>query len=53
MEIRSAEGVRAGYVVATKVYRKTSQGWRLVAHHASPGSTDAPPDISEAPSVLH
>ncbi|MCK6434579.1 MAG: nuclear transport factor 2 family protein [Aquabacterium sp.] len=53
VEIRSAEGVRTGYVVATNVYRKTSQGWRLVAHHASPGSTDAPPDISEAPSVLH
>jgi hypothetical protein len=28
--------------------RKTSQGWRLVAHHASPGSTDSPPEISEA-----
>src|SRR5215510_1430267 len=35
--IRGAEGTRHAYVVATNVYLKTGLGWRLVAHHASPG----------------
>jgi hypothetical protein len=40
-------------VVATNVYLKTSQGWRMVAHHASPGTAQETPEIVEAPSVLH
>lgn len=27
---------RQGTVVATNVYRRTGQGWRMVVHHASP-----------------
>ncbi|MBI3367299.1 MAG: nuclear transport factor 2 family protein [Burkholderiales bacterium] len=46
-------GPRVGYVVATNVYAKTAQGWRLVAHHASPGTPDAQAEVVEAPSVLH
>ena len=49
----TAEGVRTGFVVATNVYLKTAQGWRMVAHHASPGTAQETPEISEAPSVLH
>ena len=44
---------RVGYVLATNVYVKSVQGWRIVAHHASPGTPDAPAEITEAPSVLH
>jgi ketosteroid isomerase-like protein len=29
------------YVLATNVYHKTAQGWRMVVHHASPGSQSA------------
>src|SRR5215471_3692817 len=40
--IAGAEGMQHGYVVATNVYLKTTLGWRLVVHHASPGSATAP-----------
>ena len=43
----------AAWVIATNVYVKSALGWRMVAHHASPGSSVEPPEISEAPSVLH
>lgn len=41
------------WVVVTNVYIKSAQGWRMVAHHASPGGSREPPEISEAPAVLH
>jgi ketosteroid isomerase-like protein len=47
------EGERTGWVMATNVYLKTAQGWRMVAHHASPGTVQEPPELSELPSVLH
>ena len=34
------EGEQFAWVVATNVYVKTAQGWRLVAHHASPGTRE-------------
>jgi len=40
-------------VVATNVYAKTAQGWRMVAHHASPGTRTEPPDVSISTPVLH
>jgi ketosteroid isomerase-like protein len=51
--IGTSEGTRTGWVMATNVYLKTSQGWRMVAHHASPGTANEPPELVEAPSVLH
>jgi ketosteroid isomerase-like protein len=53
IELQTDEGPRTGWVVATNVYLKTAQGWRLVAHHASPGTAQETPEIVEAPSVLH
>ena len=47
------EGPQVAYVLATNVYVKTSLGWRLVAHHASPGSAQELPEVGETPSVLH
>ena len=41
------------WVLATNVYLKTAQGWRLVAHHASPAGDLAEPASGEAPSTLH
>lgn len=46
------EGPRTAYVLATNVYLSTAQGWRLVAHHASPGSLKAPDDGPES-AILH
>ena len=51
--IQSTEGAQQGFVVATNVYTKTAQGWRMVAHHASPGSANEPGEPEEAPSTLH
>jgi len=51
--IVTVEGPRTGWIVATNVYVKTSQGWRMVAHHASPGAPDEIPEIIDTPSVLH
>ena len=38
IEVLTADGPRHAWVIATNVYHKTAQGWRLVAHHASPGT---------------
>ncbi len=53
IQIRTPEGPQTAWVVATNVYLKTAQGWRLVSHHASPGSPREVQDIVEAASTLH
>lgn len=54
IDVVTVEGPRTGWIVATNVYVKTSQGWRMVAHHASPGAPDELPEIGEpTPSILH
>jgi ketosteroid isomerase-like protein len=53
VEALSEEGPIQAYVLATNVYHKTPQGWRLVVHHASPGSQGEAQEISQAPQVLH
>ena len=53
IEVLTDEGPRHAYVVATNVYHKTVQGWRMVAHHASPGTANDVQEIIEAPAVLH
>ncbi|MDI1267883.1 MAG: DUF3225 domain-containing protein [Polaromonas sp.] len=53
IEIMTEEGPRHAYVIATNVYHKTAQGWRLVAHHASPGTPREMQEISDSPQVLH
>jgi len=44
---------QSAWVIATNVYMKTAQGWRLVAHHASPGTPREVKEIVETASVLH
>ena len=53
VDIKTNEGEQTAWVIATNVYLKTAQGWRLVAHHASPGSSREMPEIADAPSTLH
>ncbi len=54
VDIATAEGAQTAWVLATNVYFKTTQGWRLVLHHASPGSPrEAQEIVAEAPSTLH
>ena len=51
--VMTAEGPRDAWVIATNTYHKTAQGWRLVAHHASPGSIEELQEGAAAPPVLH
>jgi uncharacterized protein (TIGR02246 family) len=52
VEVNTDEGARAAWVMATNVYLQTARGWRLVAHHASPGRLQ-PPEETPAGGVLH
>ena len=40
IRVASEEGPRLAWVVATNVWTRTATGWRLVSHHASPGTVD-------------
>jgi ketosteroid isomerase-like protein len=53
VEVLTPEGAAQAWVIATNVYHKTAQGWRMVAHHASPGTQSEIQEISGAPQVLH
>ncbi|MDH4287830.1 MAG: nuclear transport factor 2 family protein [Aquincola sp.] len=53
VDIRTAEGSQTAWVIATNVYLKTAQGWRLVLHHASPGSPHDAQEMTDAPATLH
>ena len=53
IEVLTEEGPRHAYVIATNVYHKTAQGWRLVAHHASPGTPREMQEVFDTPQVLH
>lgn len=53
VSIQTDQGERAGYVIATNVFVRTAQGWRLVSHHASPGSAQESGETAEFRSTLH
>ncbi|RZI92244.1 MAG: DUF4440 domain-containing protein [Variovorax sp.] len=53
VDVLTAEGPRHAFVLATNVYHNTPQGWRMVAHHASPGSAREPDAAGEGPQTLH
>jgi hypothetical protein len=58
IETAGAGGMQTHWVLASNFYVKTALGWRLAAHHASPGMTQEPeaPGLSAPgswPSTLH
>ena len=53
VDVMSPEGPMQAYVLATNVYHKTPKGWRLVVHHASPGTRDEAHEILQIVQVLH
>ncbi|NBX15198.1 MAG: DUF4440 domain-containing protein, partial [Betaproteobacteria bacterium] len=53
VQVMSPDGPHTAFVIATNVYHKTPQGWRMVAHHTSPGTPHAADDVGVSPSVLH
>ena len=52
IDVLTAEGPQHAWVVATNVFLKTAQGWRLVAHHASPGRAEVA-EVTAAGQLLH
>jgi ketosteroid isomerase-like protein len=53
VEVMTPDGLVLAYVTATNVYHKTTQGWRLVVHHASAGMPDDAQILAQGPKVLH
>ncbi len=53
VQVQAAQGVQTGWVVATNAFVETPVGWRIVAHHASPGMGNEPQDGADPSAVLH
>ena len=53
VSVQTNEGLQEGWVIATNVYLKAAEGWRMVAHHASPGTAQEMVDTGDTPTVLH
>jgi len=53
VRVMTPEGAQFAWVIATNVYLKSSQGWRLVAHHASPGTAVEAQEAPQELSTLH
>lgn len=53
IEVLTQEGPRHAYVIATNIYQRTAQGWRMVAHHASPGTPREMLELNDSRPILH
>ena len=54
IELNMPQAPATAFVLTTNVYVRTAQGWRMVAHHASPGTPQEIHARSDAlPPVLH
>ena len=53
IEVLTEDGPRHAYVIATNVYHKSGPIWRMVAHHASPGTPQELHEVAGSPAVLH
>ena len=53
IEVLTPDGPREAFAIATNVYHKTAQGWRLVVHHASSGTGRDMQESGGVPPLLH
>jgi ketosteroid isomerase-like protein len=53
VQVMGEDGPQAAWVIATNVYLKGERGWRMVCHHASPGTPRDVQALVESVSVLH
>ena len=54
VQVQTERGPASVVIVATNVYHRTAQGWRMMAHHASPGSAqDLPLGEAGSGQLLH
>jgi len=53
IEVLTPDGPGLAWAIATNVYHRTAQGWRMVAHHASAVAERDVQEVSGDPQVLH
>jgi uncharacterized protein (TIGR02246 family) len=53
VQVMTDQGPHTAWVAATNVYLKTAQGWRMAAHHASPGTPGPAQEAPHGTNVLH
>lgn len=53
VQVMGGDGPQAAWVIATNVYLRGERGWRLVCHHASPGTPREVQEIIEGAATLH
>ncbi|MDE2402564.1 MAG: nuclear transport factor 2 family protein [Burkholderiales bacterium] len=53
VQAMSPEGLQTAFVLATNVYLRTAQGWRMVLHHASLGRQHELQEVTEPTATLH
>ncbi|MFN7156545.1 MAG: YybH family protein [Acidovorax sp.] len=53
IEVMLPDGLHQAVVLATNVYHKTPEGWRMVAHHASAGTAPDAQAVGSQRPVLH
>jgi SnoaL-like domain len=53
VRVQTEEGPRSGYALCTNIYVKTPQGWRMLVHHASPGTPVELQEYVESSTTLH
>ena len=53
VRVMADEGPRPAWVIATNVYVRTAEGWRMVCHHASPGMPQEAREAFETVAMLH
>lgn len=54
VQVSNAQGqLQSAWVIATNVYLKTAFGWRMVLHHASPGTGHEIQEVADEPATLH
>jgi uncharacterized protein (TIGR02246 family) len=53
VRVSTPQGPQSAWVIATNVYVQTARGWRLAAHHASPGSENEIQELIDAGSTIH
>lgn len=53
VQVMSDDGPRLAWIIATNVYMRGPQGWRMVCHHASPGTANEAREAIESAAMLH
>ena len=51
--VLTPQGEQTAWVVATNVYVRTPLGWRMLVHHASPGTDESGAELGDNGALLH